>query len=210
MYRPKLFFALSIITTLITGNAFAQDTVKKSSIKLLPPPVFEQEPLFPGGLTAFSKFVTNNLQYPEVAKLIGLTGKVYVSFAIDKDGSVTDVKPIKCMGAGCESEAERVVSMSPKWSPGFLKGEPVKVKFVVPVSFNFEDDNTKTTMKSLRKSNYGFVFFINNKTYTLNEAEAILGKSFNPITVNTVETYNDPKYAMPDKKAVYLVVMKNS
>src|SRR4051812_4333313 len=101
MNRLKLFFALSIIITLITGNAFAQDTVKKSSAKLLPPPILDQMPAFPGGQIAFSRFVTNHLQYPEVARLIGLTGKVYVSFVIDKDGSITEVMPLKCMGAGC-------------------------------------------------------------------------------------------------------------
>ena len=119
------------------------------------------------------------------------------------------------MGAGCESEAVRVVSMSPKWSPGVQKGQPVRVQYNVPITFDLQTESgesaniDKTFMKHLRKSEYGFAFFIKGQTYSLDDAQKILGKSFNPANIETVENYYDPKYVVPDKKETYLVVMKN-
>lgn len=211
MNKPKTLIAL-LICTLFTVGAQAQDTTKT------PPNIFvavEQEPTFPGGIPAFYKYIGSNLKYPSVARILGLTGKVYLTFVVDKDGSVTDVKPVKCLGAGCESEAARVVSMSPKWSPGIQKGRAVRVQYTMPVSFSLETENgdrvtrEKTLMKDLRKSEYGFAFFINGQTYSLDEAQKILGKSFNPSTIETVENFDDPKFVVLDKKETYLVVMNN-
>lgn len=214
MNKPKtITLLLGII--LKTGIAFAQDTSKNASTQ---PPIFiavENEPVFPGGTQAFYKYIASTLKYPGVARLLGLTGKVYLTFVVDRDGSVTDVKPIKCLGAGCESEAVRVVSMSPKWQPGIQKGRPVRVMYTMPITFDLRTENgesanvDKTFMKHLRKSEYGFAFFIKGQTYSLDDAEKILGKSFNPANIETVENYDDPKYVVPDKKGTYLVVMKN-
>jgi protein TonB len=129
---------------------------------------------------------------------------------LKKNGSVTNVKPVKCLGAGCESEAVRVVSMSPKWKNGTLYSQPSKFQYVVPVSFSLNHPKKPTYIESLKKSDYGFVFFIKHAIYNIDEVKAILGKSFDPANIESVENYDNPKYAMPDKKAVYLVVMKNS
>ena len=102
----------------------------------------EQKPEFPGGIKAFNKYIAGNLKYPEVANLVGLEGKVYISFVITKNGSITDVKPIKCLGAGCESEAVRVISMSPRWKHGTQYGRPVKFQYTVPVSFDLNSKKT--------------------------------------------------------------------
>ncbi|SDT49742.1 TonB protein C-terminal [Mucilaginibacter mallensis] len=209
MINPKLFFALLIFLTISFGIVNAQDTTKKDTSKRIFVAV-EQEPLFPGGVQGFYKYIAKNLKYPEVANVLGLEGKVIVSFVIEKDGSMADVKPITCLGAGCESEAARVISQSPLWKPGIQKGEPVRVMYTVPISFGFGGAKEPTYMKNLRKSNYGFVFFIKGAPYSIDDAETMLGKSFDPATIQSVEDYDNPKYAMPDKKAVYLVVMKNS
>jgi len=211
MNKPKTLIAL-LICMAFAVSVRAQDTTKTQ------PGIFaavEQEPVFPGGVQAFYKYIDSSLKYPRVASILGLTGKVYLTFVVDKDGSITDVKPIKCLGAGCESEAVRVVSMSPKWSPGIQKGRAVRVMYTIPISFDFKmDDGTlaspeNTPMKKLRRSEYGFAFFIKGQTYSLDDAEKILGKSFNPTTILTVENFDDPKYVVPDKKETYLVVMKN-
>jgi protein TonB len=208
MINPKLFFALIILITSIS-IANAQDTTKKDTSKQIFVAI-EQEPIFPGGVQGFCKYIGKNLKYPEVARVLGLEGKVIVSFVIEKDGSMADVKPITCLGAGCESEAVRVISQSPLWMPGIQKGEPVRVQYTVPISFGFGGATEPTYMKTLRKSNYGFVFFIKGTPYSIDDAETMLGKSFAPATIQSVEDYDNPKYVMPDKKAVYLVVMKNS
>src|SRR5258708_14064803 len=104
MNTPKTFTLLIIGIALNSGIAYAQDTSKNTSSQ---PKIFaaiEHEPSFPGGIQAFFKYITSNLQYPAVAKLLGLTGKVYVSFVVERDGAISDVRPVKCLGAGCESE----------------------------------------------------------------------------------------------------------
>jgi len=211
MNKPKTFIAL-LICMAFSASVRAQDTTKTQSRIFA---AVENEPVFPGGIPAFYKYITTSLKYPKVAHILGLTGKVYISFVIDKDGSVIDVKPVKCMGTGCESEAVRVVSMSPKWSPGIQKGRAVRVQYNVPISFDLKTESgekivpDKTFMKDLRKSEYGFAFFIKGQTYSLDDAQKILGKSFNPTTIQTVENFDDPKFVVPDKKETYLVVMKN-
>ena len=207
MNRLKPFFTLLIVATLATGSAFAQDTTSKTKEYSI-----EQAPIFPGGTSAFNKFITKNLKYPDVAKVLRLAGKVYVSFTIDGDGSVTDVKPVKCLGAGCESEAVRVIAMSPKWEPGFQNGKRVRVMYTVPINFNFTDTDEKifTPMRRLRNSDYVFVFYIKGKAYTVDEAEKMLGKEFDPGTIASVENYDHPEYSIPNKKGVYLIVMKDS
>jgi TonB family protein len=202
-YKP-LLLSFSIFVLSATC-AFSQDSVTTK-----PPIVRFQEPTFPGGIRAFAQYIANNVKYPEVARIVGITGKVKVTFMVDSDGTITNAKPVNCMGAGCESEAVRVISMSPNWSPGIQEGKATNVQFVIAVSFTQNNTPQKTYMKTLTKSDYGFVFFIKDKTYTVDEAQNILGKSFDPATVEIVENYDNPQYAMPNKKAVYLIVMKNS
>jgi len=80
--------------------------------------------------------------------------------------------------------------------------------YTIPVSFAPNGPSKPTELDKLRKSKYGFVFYIKGNTYTINEAENLLGKSFDPTAIETVEAYDNSKYAMPDKKGVYLIVMK--
>lgn len=209
MNHPKLIFLISTIVS-FAGNALAQDTSAHSSKN---PPVFtpiDQEPGYPGGIPAFSKYISSSLKYPQVARLIGLTGRIFVSFVVDKDGTVTDVKPLDCLGAGCESEAIRVVSMSPNWTPGFFKGKAVRVAYTIPISFNLQGDYSNTTMKRLRNSDYGFAFYIKGKVYNLDEAEKQLGKSFDPSSISSVENYNNSEYIVPNKNGTYLIIMKDN
>ena len=207
----RLLFTTTIIAALTTHYALAQDTSKKSSN--LPAVVsIGQEPVFPGGIPAFNKYLIKNVKYPEVAKVVGLSGKVYVSFIVERDGSVSDAKPVRCMGAGCESEAVRVVSSMPNWIPGSMDGKPVRVQYTVPINFfmTYDDSKITTRIKDLRNSDFGFFFYIKGKTYTLDEAQAILGKTFDPSTIASVEDFHDPQYNVPNKKGNYLIIMKNS
>lgn len=88
-----------------------------------------------GGMDAFYKYVQKNLKYPAQARRMGVEGKVFVQFVIDKDGSITDVKVVKGIGAGCDEEAVRVIESAPKWKPGKQRGRPVKQRIVLPISF---------------------------------------------------------------------------
>ncbi len=66
---------------------------------------------------------------------MGIEGKVFVEFVVDKDGTITNVKAIKGIGAGCDEEAKRVIEGAPKWSPGKQRGRPVKVRMILPITF---------------------------------------------------------------------------
>jgi protein TonB len=88
-----------------------------------------------GGYEAFYKYVKKNIKYPNQAKRMGVEGKVYVQFVVDKDGSITEVKAIRGIGAGCDEEAVRILAEAPKWKPGKQRGRPVKQRIVLPINF---------------------------------------------------------------------------
>ena len=95
----------------------------------------EQMPEPEGGLKAFYRFVSKNIRYPKKAMDLGIEGKVFISFVIDKDGSIQDVTVLKGIGFGCDDEAVRVVRQAPKWKPGRQGGIPVKVRQRLPIEF---------------------------------------------------------------------------
>jgi TonB family protein len=90
-----------------------------------------------GGMAEFYKFVETNIRYPKYARKIGLEGRLFVTFIVEKDGSLTEIKVVedRGIGGGCDEEAVRVVSLSPKWIPGTQKGKPVRQRYTVPINF---------------------------------------------------------------------------
>lgn len=98
--------------------------------------VVEEMPEFPGGVAELMKFLQANVKYPDDAKKAGKAGRVIVKFVIDKDGSISDATILRSVYPSIDAEALRVVNAMPKWNPGKVKGEPVKVKFTLPLSFS--------------------------------------------------------------------------
>jgi protein TonB len=97
--------------------------------------IVEDQPAPKGGMAAFYEYVGKKLKYPAQARRMGIEGKVFVEFVVDKDGSITSVKAIKGIGAGCDEEAIRVIQTAPKWNPGKQRGRPVKVRMILPITF---------------------------------------------------------------------------
>ncbi len=95
----------------------------------------EENPQFPGGNTARVRYLANNIKYPKTARELGIQGTVYLSFIVEKDGSVTNVEILRGIGYGCDEEALRVVRDMPKWKPGKQREKPVRVQFSMPVRF---------------------------------------------------------------------------
>lgn len=95
----------------------------------------EEEASFPGGDIALKEYIKRNLKYPELARENNITGKVIISFAVEKDGSITNAEILREIGGGCGEEALRVVNSMPKWNPGKQAGRPVRSKFSMPVQF---------------------------------------------------------------------------
>ena len=97
--------------------------------------VVENMPEFPGGDLGLMKFIQKNVKYPAIAKEYNITGKVYVSFIVDKQGKVTNVKIVRGVDKNLDGEALRVVSALPNYKPGKQRGKPVRVMFTIPINF---------------------------------------------------------------------------
>ncbi|PWK28175.1 protein TonB [Arcicella aurantiaca] len=99
----------------------------------------EQNPEFMGGMEALAKFLQKNLRYPTSAANANVEGKVFMQFVVGQDGSITKVDILKGIGFGCDEEAQRVVKLMPKWSPGKQSGRAVAVRFTLPISFHLSE-----------------------------------------------------------------------
>ena len=99
----------------------------------------DEYPEFMGGAKAWSKYMERNLRYPSRAQDEGAAGKVFVSFVVEKDGSITDVSVIKGIGFGCDEEAMKVIKKSPLWKPGKNKGIPVRVRYNMAINFQISN-----------------------------------------------------------------------
>ncbi len=97
--------------------------------------IVEDMPEFPGGNEALLKFLADNIQYPESAKADKVEGRVVLSFIIDKDGTVINIKVIRGVNAALDAEAIRVVKSMPKWTPGKQRGKAVQVNYILPIMF---------------------------------------------------------------------------
>ena len=97
--------------------------------------VAETMPEFPGGEKAMKKFIADNLIYPPLAQERGIKGKVYLSFLVEPDGTITNIRVLRGLGGGCDEEAVRVVEMMPPWSPGMQRARPVAVQYNLVVEF---------------------------------------------------------------------------
>jgi len=97
--------------------------------------VVESMPTFPDGMNNLMRYLSDNIKYPSQAREMGIQGKVFLSFVVEKDGSVTDVTLLRGIGGGCDEEAIRVVKNMPKWIPGKQRNIPVRVRFNLPVNF---------------------------------------------------------------------------
>lgn len=100
--------------------------------------IVEEMPAFPGGEAKLMEYVGKNVKYPQIARESGIKGRVFVSFVVEPDGSVSNVKVLRGIGGGCDEEAMRVVKAMPKWKPGKQRGKAVRVSYMLPVNFQLQ------------------------------------------------------------------------
>jgi TonB family protein len=101
----------------------------------------EEPPMFKGGISAVYRFLSSHVHYPIEAREKNITGKVYMTFVVDKDGSLTDIKVARGIGGGCDEETLRIFKLSPKWKPGQKFGVPVPVQLIMPFSYMLTTEN---------------------------------------------------------------------
>ena len=145
----KLFALIPFLGMVFIAQSFnvqAQDAVvadapeieKVNSVQQDDDPIFtevDEMPEFPNGQDALMRYLMENLRYPQEARDQRIQGTVFVTFVVEKDGSVTDIKTLRGVAPSLDEESIRVVKAMPKWEPGVLKGEPVRVQFNLPLRF---------------------------------------------------------------------------
>ena len=101
--------------------------------------VVEEQASFPGGMEAWSEHLKSTLKYPEQAKKLGIEGRVFLSFIVNKDGSLDDIQVVRGIGAGCDEEAVNALLESPNWLAGKQRGIEVKSKMQVRIDFRLSE-----------------------------------------------------------------------
>jgi len=128
--RKLIFLALTGIAMCL-NQAKAQD----NSNKVYDFVSVEKQPAFPGGISKFYDYLAKEMKYPDAAKKNKTQGKIFASFIVEKDGTLTDVQVIRGLTTETDAEALRVLRKSPKWQPAQQKGIPVRVKYNIAVNF---------------------------------------------------------------------------
>lgn len=139
-------FVLMLILTSATVNRTpatqANATAENMALSIAKPQTKDKvytavakEPVFPGGFEKFKAFLGRNIKYPKEMRAKKIQGKVYMSFIVETDGSLSDVKVVRDIGHGAGAEAMRVMNLSPKWEPGTQNNKKVRVAYTVPITF---------------------------------------------------------------------------
>jgi TonB family protein len=150
--KLKLLLLTSLlVSTLLAQNDDAPPTFEEAPPQDWPAPEAQNDPektyemfdiakapSFPGGEQAMMQFISDNLKYPALARENAIQGMVALTFVVDKDGSVTNINILRDIGGGCGKEAMRVVQAMPKWTPGQANGQPVKVRYTLPIRYKLE------------------------------------------------------------------------
>lgn len=121
-----LVFFLAISFSGFTSLAQEDDTVYSLA---------DRQPVYPGGMAAFFKYIETNLQYPAATLAKGLEGRVFVEYVVEKDGKVSGARILKGLNTECDQEAIRLISNTAQWTPGEIDGKPVRVKMALPLNF---------------------------------------------------------------------------
>jgi len=166
----------------------------------------EKMPEFPGGLSAFYQFISKTINYPSGMRENNIQGKAFVSFVIETDGSISNVKSLRDPGYGSGEEAVRTISLSPKWNPALQNGQPIRVQYTVPINFSLAGEEAakfkgaNTSAEDTVKAK-GTAFIDNEPLVFVNGREYGLGiKSLNPNNIQSI-------YVLKGKKAEGYVTM---
>lgn len=140
MRRFRLLLLL-LIGIVVPSFFYAQDKQNGNAVQGKDAEyAFEQlevKPEYPNGNEGLGKYLSENIKYPKKALKNGVSGKVFVQFVIDKTGKVTNVVAVRGVEKSLDKEAVRVIKSMPKWKPGMKDGQPVKVKYTIPINFKF-------------------------------------------------------------------------
>ena len=208
--NPSESVSVALKDTLPPGVIHVPQEVKD---ELKGSPVFEvveQMPEYPdGGMAGLMKYFKENIRYPEAAKKAGTQGRVIVQFVVNKDGSISDAKPLRSVDPALDAEAIRLVNAMPKWKPGMQRGEAVTVKYTVPVKFSLDDAaDAHQSVKATPVDYSDKLILVNGKEVSPDVFEAL-----SPDRIQSISILKDresiSKYTSDaGKKAVFLIELK--
>ncbi|MBB5440125.1 TonB family protein [Pedobacter sp. AK017] len=118
----------------------------------------DKQPGFEGGMQNFYAYLKKAIRYPAEAQKNNIQGKVFLSFIVERDGTLSDFKVERKLGSGTDEEAIRVLKESPKWTPGMKNGKAVRVKYNIPISFTLNNGATQVPAVNLIGNNSGIIF----------------------------------------------------
>ena len=215
----------AIVETKMTESV--GDTMKPADVKYVPTevrkqlkgtPVFEvveEMPEFPGGgMSALMSYLKDNMRYPASAKEKGTQGRVTVQFVVDKDGSIKEPKLLRSVDKDMDAEALRLISNMPKWKPGRQKGQPVAVKYTVPVMFSLDDDKLEKTSSANGITVEGYagngkepLYIVDGKEVTPSVMSALDPDKIERVTVLKDKSATE-LYGEKGKNGVLLITLK--
>ena len=141
MKQKLLLIMFALFATHAMG--YAQDVSTTAQTETSGEIVVEKQPEFPGGMKALMQYLQRSIRYPAICQQQGIQGRVIVQFVVEVDGSITDVQVLKRINPHLDKEAVRVISNMPKWTPAMQRGENVRVRFTLPVSFRLANAKVK-------------------------------------------------------------------
>ena len=135
----KIVFLLGVLFLSLAAQAQSVENVDSVAVEKTVYQFVEQQPSFPGGMSAMMKYLQGNIKYPEDAKSKKQEGRAFVRFIVEEYGSITNAKIQKSSGnESLDKEAIRVVEAMPKWEPGKQNGKSVRVYFTLPINFRLK------------------------------------------------------------------------
>lgn len=157
----------------------------------------EKVPEFPGGMKKFYEYLGKSIRYPKTAQNNNVQGKVWLSFTVEKDGELSDIKITRGLGSGTDEEAQRVLAESPKWIPGIQNGKAVRVKYNININFTLstESEKSKPTVENTTSTSLSIKDFEGKKTPLVVLDGVIQGnnalKHINPETIESISILKD-------------------
>ncbi|QNR84546.1 TonB family protein [Pedobacter riviphilus] len=178
----------------------------------------EKQPEFPGGISKFYRYLSSSIKYPKLAQENNVQGKVFLSFVVEKDGSLTDIQITRGLGSGTDEEAIRVLKESPKWHPGIQNGLAVRVKYNINVNFTINDPTKETKTGSISNDRIRLKEGTNLDALVILDGVKLSDNSqlnaINPNNIESIEVLKDQTamnlYGPKAKGGVILVTSKGA
>jgi TonB family protein len=177
--------------------------------------VVEEQPEFPGGIKEMYRFLGENIKYPERASKAYVSGRVFLSFIVTEKGEMADIQVLKGIGFGCDEEAVRVLSKFPTWKPGKQNGNPVNVRYNLPINFQLDEDKETFAAEPDAKIELRNTAFSAKPLFIVNGVVATdqdILKKINPNDIKSVSVHKDQSatnaYGDRGKNGVISIITK--